>query len=82
MLLSVAAIGSGLAQVANNTSLLGTVTDATGNVIVGASVTILNEGTNETFTVGTNNEGYYAVKFIRPGTYDIAVSRTTPCTTG
>ena len=75
ILLNVAAVSSGFAQVANNTSLLGTVTDATGNVIVGASVTILNEGTNETFTVVTNNEGYYAVKFIRPGTYDLTVQQ-------
>jgi hypothetical protein len=75
ILLASIAVCNSYAQVANNTSLLGTVTDATGNVVVGAKVTILNEGTNESFSVISDDQGYYAVKFIRPGTYDLTVQQ-------
>ena len=49
------------AQVANNTSLVGTVTDASGSVVVGAHVTALNADTNVPYDAITNAEGFYAI---------------------
>jgi len=64
-----------LAQVANNTSLVGTVTDANGAAVSGAKVTAVNLGTNETYTATTNDEGGYTITFIREGSYTIAVEQ-------
>jgi len=63
------------AQVANNTSLVGTVTDSSGSVIAGATVTGINEDTKVHYSGTTNAEGYYAIPFIAPGTYDISVEQ-------
>lgn len=63
------------AQVANNTSLVGTVVDASGSAVVGATVTAVEESTKIKSTVVTNTSGYYAVTFIQPGTYDITVTQ-------
>lgn len=62
-----------MAQVANNTSLVGTVTDPTGQVIAGAHVTGTNEATKVSYTGTTNAEGYYSIPYVAPGTYDITV---------
>jgi hypothetical protein len=64
---------TGRAQVANNTSLVGTVTDPSGGVVAGAKVTAINEGTKVTYPGTTNAEGYYAIPFLLPGTYDVSV---------
>ncbi len=61
------------AQVANNTSLVGTVLDQSSSAVAGATVTAVEESTKVKSTVKTNSQGYYAVTFIQPGTYDITV---------
>src|ERR1700754_4111610 len=66
----------GPAQVANNTSLVGTVTDQTGNVVAGAKVVGTNVDTKVEYPVTTNQEGYYSITFINPGTYDITVEQS------
>ena len=64
------------AQVAINTSLVGTVTDATGGAIVGAHVTAVNTDTKVPFDAVTNAEGYYDITGqINPGTYNITVEQ-------
>ncbi len=63
----------GYAQVANNTSLVGTVTDPSGSLVAGAKVTGVNVDTKVEYTGTTNQEGYYSIPFINPGTYDITV---------
>lgn len=63
------------AQIATNTSLVGTVTDPTGKVVVGAKVTAINTGTQDTYNTTTNEEGYYAIQFVRVGTYDITIQQ-------
>jgi hypothetical protein len=64
------------AQVQNNTSLVGTVTDATGGAIVGAKVTAVNADTNVAYDAVTNREGYYTITGqINPGTYNITVEQ-------
>jgi len=61
------------AQIANNTSLVGTVTDPTGLSISGSKVTAIEESTHVASTGTTNPEGYYSITFLVPGTYDITV---------
>ncbi|HVH72322.1 MAG TPA: carboxypeptidase-like regulatory domain-containing protein, partial [Candidatus Dormibacteraeota bacterium] len=73
-LLSLAAMSS-FAQVANNTSLVGTVTDASGQAVAGAKVTAVNVGTNEHYSATTGEDGSYTLTFVREGTYTITVER-------
>lgn len=54
-------------------SIDGTVTDATGAVVVGAKVQIKNPDTDFTRDLITNAEGIYSAPILRPGTYQIAV---------
>ena len=61
------------AQVANNTSLVGTVVDPSGSPISGGQVTAVEENTKVKSIARTNGNGYYAITFILPGTYDITV---------
>jgi hypothetical protein len=64
------------AQVANNTALVGTVLDSSGSAIAGAKVTAAEESTGVVSPGTTNAEGFYSIKFIAPGTYDITVEQT------
>jgi Carboxypeptidase regulatory-like domain len=72
--LGLAAFGANLpAQIANNTSLVGTALDSGGATLSGAKVEAVEEGTKVTYNVTTNANGYYSITFIKPGTYDITV---------
>ena len=51
----------------------GTITDPSGSVIPGATVTLVNEGTNVQNVDVTNDAGYFAFVNVRPGTYVLAV---------
>ncbi|PYT90284.1 MAG: hypothetical protein DMG36_20855 [Acidobacteria bacterium] len=62
------------AQVANNTALVGTVTDANG-VVMGAKVTAVNVGTNHTYSATTDEQGNYSITFVREGTYTITTEQ-------
>ena len=62
------------AQLASQTALVGTVTDAGGLVLPGASVVAVNVGTRDTYEATTNSEGDYYIQFVRPGKYDITVT--------
>src|SRR5580704_14439321 len=64
------------AQVANNTALVGTVLDSSGSAVVGAKATAVEESTGVVYPGTTNAQGYYSIKFIPPGTYDITVEQT------
>jgi hypothetical protein len=55
-------------------TLTGRVTDASGNYIPNASVTITNSGTGEQHTAATNDSGIYAFYDLLVGKYDVAVS--------
>lgn len=54
----------------------GTVTDSTGAVVVGATVTITNPATNTQRVVQTNAAGAYDVPSLPPGTYNVKVEMT------
>lgn len=54
--------------------VLGTVTDASGAVVPGATVVIENLGTHEKRTSQTSSSGEYVVNLLKPGTYGISIS--------
>ncbi|MBI4909931.1 MAG: TonB-dependent receptor [Acidobacteria bacterium] len=62
-----------LAQTTGTATLVGTLTDSTGAVVAGAKVTVVNIGTSFTSTTVTNNEGYYFVPYLNPGTYQLSI---------
>ncbi len=64
-----------LGQVANNTALVGTVTDGSGGVLSGVPVTAVNAQTKVIYSGTTNGEGYYSIPFVQPGTYDLSVEQ-------
>jgi hypothetical protein len=51
----------------------GTVTDATGGVLPGATVTLVSEATNVQAVRVTNESGFFAFVNVRPGTYVLTV---------
>ena len=59
------------AQLATTTSLVGTITDSTGNVIPNAKVTAVETGTSDRYPAVTNGQGYYSLEFVRVGKYNI-----------
>ncbi len=57
-------------------TILGTVTDPTGAVVTGATVTVKNEGTNFERTMVTDESGDYRIAGLELGNYQVSV--TTP----
>lgn len=53
--------------------IVGTVTDPTGSVIPGASVTVTNDATGVTQHAVTSGAGTYAISGLLPGRYQVAV---------
>jgi hypothetical protein len=62
------------AQLAGQTALVGTVTDSSGSVVPGASVTAVNVGTQDTYETVTNAQGQYNIQFVRLGRYEITIA--------
>jgi len=61
------------AQTSNGT-VIGTVSDASGRVVVGAAVRATSHETGAERTTTTNSEGGYRIESVLPGVYDISVS--------
>src|ERR1019366_9016671 len=61
------------AQVQTTTSLSGIVTDTSGAVVGGASVTVKNQRTGATQGVSTNGTGFYSFPSLAPGSYTVTV---------
>jgi hypothetical protein len=57
-------------------TLVGTVTDATGAILPGASVSIKNQSTSAVSSAITNESGNFDLTFLPPGTYAVTVSAT------
>lgn len=54
----------------------GTVTDSTGALVAGATITLKNDATGETVTQQTTDAGFYAFASVPAGAYTITVERT------
>jgi len=76
LVLSVLGIASSpaFAQATSGT-ILGTVEDPSGGAIPNAVVIVSNTGTSESKTVKTDTQGTYAVTYLIPGRYDVAVEK-------
>ncbi len=70
LFLALAAMCASLYAQASGT-ILGTVTDNTGAVIPGATITITNKATNVARTTVTNAEGIYSAPALQPGDYEV-----------
>src|SRR5262245_16685483 len=53
----------------------GTVVDGSGNAVVGATVTLINERTGDARTVVTSQAGDFSFAALQPGTYSIKVEQ-------
>jgi hypothetical protein len=73
VLLSIAAL-SLMGQSAGTGALTGTVSDPSNAVIAGATVTLSNNGTNQTRTVTTGADGSYKFTLLQPGNYRVTFS--------
>ncbi|MGA9769086.1 MAG: carboxypeptidase-like regulatory domain-containing protein, partial [Blastocatellia bacterium] len=58
----------------NKATIVGTVTDPGGALVAGASVTVINTGTNAERKVTTNDEGTFVVPLLDIGTYKVTAS--------
>ena len=65
-----------VAQTAGTGTLVGTVTDSTGAIVVGANVTVTNPATSFTSKTLTSATGAYYVPYLAPGTYRLTVEQT------
>src|SRR4030095_15560617 len=79
LLIALALVTVGLLQIpamaqADQGRIVGTVTDANGGVVPGATVTIKNEKTGEERTATTNESGYDIVASLKPSLYTVSAS--------
>jgi hypothetical protein len=58
-------------QVQTTSAITGTVTDPSGAIVVGATITIKNQDTGATRQTTTNVSGYYSFPSVLPGTYTV-----------
>lgn len=63
------------AQAQFRAALQGTVTDPSGAVVAGASVTLTSNETTRQQTTTTNDEGFYRFSQLAPGSYSVAVEQ-------
>jgi outer membrane receptor protein involved in Fe transport len=57
-------------------SISGTVEDAQHAIVKGATVTAVNQGTNQKFTGVSNSVGYFTLRLLPIGTYSVTVEAT------
>ena len=63
------------AQLASTTSLVGNIIDSSGAAMTGVSLTATNQGTNESYAAVTNSSGYYEIRFVKVGTFNITAEK-------
>ena len=59
---------------AQNATISGEVTDASGAVVANAQSSLTNQATQERLETGSNKAGVYTLAGVAPGTYDLTVS--------
>ncbi len=60
-------------------AIVGVVTDSTGAVVPGATVTITNVGNKTVQTLTTNGEGVYEAPFLPPAAYEVSAVAPDRC---
>ncbi|HEX9200327.1 MAG TPA: carboxypeptidase-like regulatory domain-containing protein, partial [Acidobacteriaceae bacterium] len=56
--------------------IAGTVTDTTGSLVPGASITVTNEGTQGVHTITTDNSGFFIVTNLPIGDYSVQIQKS------
>lgn len=74
LLLVLAAFAADLHAQSVDTAIVGVVTDSSGAVIPGASVTVTSTATGIAKKAVTSSSGDFSINYLIPGTYDLAVS--------
>ncbi len=62
-------------QVASTGAISGTVTDASGAFIRGATVVVTNQATGVSRTVTTDSDGFYSAEALPVGTYSVSIAK-------
>src|ERR1700682_76150 len=75
LMLTLALLTSEMVYAGVTASISGTVIDATGAAVVGATVTATNVDTGITTTQPTNGQGYYSFQSLPPGRYTVEVQQ-------
>jgi len=68
-----AIISTSLYAQGTSSRAVGTVQDSSGAAVPGATVRLINEGTNSVFTATSSDAGAYAFEAVQPGTYTVTV---------
>ncbi len=68
------ATNAAIAQTGGGATLVGNITDATGALVAGAKLTVVNSATAFTTEVVTSSEGAYYVPYLAPGEYRLRVT--------
>ena len=76
LVLSVMLIGLPIFAIAQEATIVGTVTDPSGSVVPNAAITITNTDTNEVRTSATNDTGQYVVPGLPVGHYNLSAKAT------
>ncbi len=66
--------GSAYAQIGGKGAIEGTVKDASGAVVAGATITATDVGTNLSQTTTTTGSGYYTISPLSPGKYNVTAN--------
>src|SRR6266536_2929993 len=64
-----------VAAFAQTAQMTGLITDPTGTAVPGASVSARNTETGITSQAVTNEQGYYTITHLNPGTYELTVQK-------
>lgn len=75
-LIAALALASLPSQAQYGASLQGTITDPSGAVIPGATVTLTDKDTNRTLTAQSNGAGTFVISALEPSSYKVQVSRS------
>ena len=69
-------LGVGPAVAQTDGRIVGTVRDQSGALVRGATVTVVNQGTGQSRTALSNDDGYFVVTGLKPAVYTITVVTT------
>src|SRR4051794_35677098 len=64
-----------MSQTASTGTVSGVVTDPSGAVITGATITLTDVTTHDKRTTTTNDSGRYVIINVTPGRYDLAITK-------
>jgi Carboxypeptidase regulatory-like domain len=76
LLFATAILGYGQATSVNGGAIQGSITDPSGAVVPGASVTVKGSDEGSSKTVTTDSAGFYSVGPLNPGPYTVTISRS------